>query len=153
MSSSAAPMLSVSPAYPQDDRAAWIAEHKVGWRLGPYREHVKDHGVVQTGFELVLFGRFVPAAGNDVPAIVRSLHQSLHALALQALDPVPPDVFLTVLPSNHWIVPAEQSFSIEVELVVIASLARPDAPPTPDETRQRVAAVEASLRAMGLHKR
>jgi len=125
----------------------------VGWRLGPYREHVKEHGVVQTGYELVLFGRFVPAAGDDLAAIARSLHENLRALALEALGPAPPEFFLCVLPSNHWIVPAERRFTIEVELVVIASLVHPDRPPAPAETRRRVAAVEARLRAMGLHKK
>jgi hypothetical protein len=135
-----------------DDRAAWIEEHMVGWRLGPLSEHVKGGGVVQTGYELVLFGRFHPA-GRDLGAVARELHEALRGLALEALGPTPPDVLVCVVPASHWVVPAEQRFVIEVELSVIASPSHPDRPPAPAETRQRIATLESRLRAMGLHRR
>jgi hypothetical protein len=42
---------------------------------------------------------------------------------------------------------------IELELTVIGSPAHPDQPPAPAETRQRLAALESRLLAMGLHRR
>jgi hypothetical protein len=135
------------------ERAAWIEEHKVGWRLGLLREHVKGHGVEQTGYELVLFGRFNPAGRDDYEAVARTLHEGLRALALEALGPAPPDVLLCVLPLSHVVVPGEDRSTVEVELTVTGSPAHPGRLPAPAETRQRIAALEARLRAMGLHKR
>ena len=43
------------------NRAAWIEEHKVGWRLGPLSKHVKGRGVARTGYELVLAPQTVEA--------------------------------------------------------------------------------------------
>ena len=59
-------MSAVSAPCAVGDRAAWIEEHKVRWRLGPFSEHVKDRGVVQTGYELVLSGRFTPSSANEI---------------------------------------------------------------------------------------
>jgi hypothetical protein len=133
------------------ERAAWIEEHKVGWRLGPLREHVKRHGVVQTGYELVLFGRFHPTGRDDYEA-ARTLHEGLRALALEALGPGPPDLVLSVLPINRVVVPAEKGSGVEVELTVTGSPTRSGQPPDPAEARQSIAALEARLRAMGLRK-
>ena len=135
------------------NRAAWIEEHQVGWRLSPLSEHVKGHGILQTGYELVLHGRFHPAAGNGPEAEACALHDGLRALALDALGPVPPEVLVRVLPFSRWIVPADERLTIDVELTVVGSLAHLERQPTPDETRQRIAAIEATLRGMGLHRR
>jgi hypothetical protein len=134
------------------NRAAWIEEHKVGWRLGPLSKHVKGRGVVQTGYELVLFGRFHPAAGKGHEAMARALHEGLRSLAVEALGPAPPEVLLCVLPFSRWVVPADRCFTIEVELTVIGSLAHLERLPAPAETRQRIATLEATLRGMGLHR-
>ena len=135
------------------NRAAWIEEHKVGWRLGPLSKHVKGRGVVQTGYELVLFGRFHPAAGKGHEAMARALHEGLRSLAVEALGPAPPEVLVCVLPFSRWVVPADRNFTIEVELTVIGSLAHLERLPAPAETRQRIATLEATLRGMGLHRR
>jgi len=90
------------------ERAAWIEKHKVGWRLGPLREYVQRHGVVQTGYELVLFGRFHPNGRDDYEA-ARTLHEGLRALALEALGPGPLDFVLSVLPINRVVVLADNS--------------------------------------------
>ncbi len=135
------------------ERAAWIEEHSVGFRPGPLKEHVKGHGVVQTGYELVLFGRFNPAGPNDPAAVARALHEGLHALALEALGPAPPDVLLCIQPLSHVVVPAGDRSAVEVELTVTGSYAHPGRPPAPAEAQQRIAALEAKLQAMGLHKR
>jgi hypothetical protein len=132
------------------ERAAWIEEHKVGWRLGPLREHVKRHGVVQTGYELVLFGRFHPTGRDDYEA-ARTLHEGLRALALEALGPAPPDLLLCVLPIRV-VVPADKRSGVEVELTVTGSPPHFGQPPAPAEARQGIAALEARLRAMGLRK-
>ena len=134
-------------------RAAWIEEHKVGWRLGPLSKHVKGRGVVQTGYELVLFGRFQPAAGKGNEAMARALHEGLRSLAVEALGPAPSEVLVCVLPFRRSVVPADRRFTIEVELTVIGSLAPLERQPGPAETRQRIATLEATLRAMGLHRR
>ena len=135
------------------NRAAWIEEHKVGWRLGPLSKHVKGRGVVQTGYELVLFGRFHPAAGKGHEAMARALHEGLRSLAVEALGPAPPEAFVCVLPFSRSVVPADRRLTIEVELTVIGSLAHLERLPTPAETRQRIATLEATLRGMGLHRR
>ena len=134
------------------NRAAWIEEHKVGWRLGSLSKHVKGRAVVQTGYELVLFGRFHPAAGKGHEAMARALYEGLRSLAVEALGPAPPEVVVCVLPFSRWVVPADRSF-IEVELTVIGSLAHLERLPAPAETRQRIATLEATLRRMGLHRR
>jgi hypothetical protein len=134
------------------NRAAWIEDHKVGWRLGPLSKHVKGRGVVQTGYELVLFGRFHPAAGKGHEAMARALHEGLRSLAVEALGPAPPEVLLCVLPFSRWVVPTDRRFAIEVELTVIGSLAHLERLPAPAETRQRIATLEATLRGMGLHR-
>ena len=143
-----------------DNRAAWIEEHKVGWRLGPLTKNVKGGGVVQTGYELVLFGRFHRAPGKGHEAMARALHEGLRSLALEALGPAPPEVLVCllpfsvcVLPFSRWVVPAHRCFTMEVELTVIGSLAHLDRLPAPAETRQRIATLEATLRGMGLHRR
>jgi len=133
------------------NRAAWIEEHQVGWRLSPLSEHFKGHGVVQTGYELVLHGRFHPTAANGHEA--GALHDALRALALDALGPVPPEVLVRVLPFSRWIVPAGECLTIDVELTVVGSLAHLERQPAPAETRQRIVAIEATLREMGLHRR
>jgi hypothetical protein len=134
------------------NRAGWIEEHKVGWRLGPLSKHVKGRGVVQTGYELVLFGRLRPAAGKAHEAMARALHEGLRSLAVEALGPAPPEVLLCVLPFSRWVVPADHCFTIDVELTVIGSLAHLERLPAPAETRQRIATLEATLRGMGLHR-
>jgi hypothetical protein len=133
------------------NRARWIEEHKVGWRLGPLSKHVKGRGVVQTGYELVLFGRLRPAAGKPHEAMARALHDGLRSLAVEALGPAPAEVLVCVLPFSGWVVLADRCFTIEVELTVIGSLAELDGRPAPAETRQRMATLEATLRRMGLH--
>jgi hypothetical protein len=134
------------------NRAAWIEKHKVGWRLGPLSKHVKGRGVVQTGYELVLFGRFHPAAGKGHEAMARALHEGLRWLAVEALGPAPPEALVCVLPFSRWVVPADRSV-IEVELTLIGSLAHLERLPAPAETRQRIATLAATLRGMGLHRR
>ncbi len=146
-------MSTASSAGAADDRAAWVEEHKVGWRVGPFTEHVKGRGVVQTGYELVVSGRFDPAGRDDLEELAAELHEALRALALEALGPAPADVLLCVLPSSRWVVPAEERFMIELQLTVIGSPAHPDRPPAAAETRQRIAALESRLQAMGLHRR
>jgi hypothetical protein len=146
-------MSTASSAGADDDRVAWVEQHKVGWRLGPFSEHVKGRGVVQTGYELVLSGRFDPAGRDDLEALSAGLHEALRALALEALGPAAADVLLCVLPSSRWVVPAEERFMIELQLTVIASPAHPDRLPAPAETRQRIAVLESRLQAMGLHRR
>jgi hypothetical protein len=42
---------------------------------------------------------------------------------------------------------------VELELTVIGSPAHADRPPALAETRQRIAALESRLQAMGLHRR
>jgi len=106
---------------------------------------------VQTGYEFVLFGRFHPTGRDDYEA-ARTLHEGLRALALEALGPAPPDVLLCVLPLSHVVVPADEGSAVEVELTVTGSPAHSGQPPAPAEARQRIAALEARLRAMGLHK-
>jgi hypothetical protein len=135
------------------NRAAWIEEHKIGWSLSPLSKHVKGRGAVQTGYELVLFGRLHPAAEEGHEAMARALHEGLRSLAVEALGPAPPEVLVCVLPFSRWAVPADRRFTIEVELTVIGSLAHLERLPAPAETRQRIATLEATLRRMGLHRR
>jgi hypothetical protein len=135
------------------NRAAWVEEHKVGWRLGPLGKHVKGRGVVQTGYTLALFGRFHPVAGKGHEAMARALHEGLRSLAVEALGPAPSEVLVCFLPFSRSVVPTDGRFTIEVELTVIGSLAHLERLPAPAETRQRIAMLEAALRAMGLHRR
>ena len=94
------------------NRAAWIEEHKVGWRLGPLSKHVRGRGVVQTGYEVVLFGRVHPAAGKGHEAMARALHEGLRSLAVEALGPAPPEILVCVLPFGRWAVPADRPFTV-----------------------------------------
>jgi hypothetical protein len=140
----------VSSPSAASDRAAWIEEHRVCWRLGPFSEQLGGRGVVQTGYELVLLGRFHSAGPAKLEATAHALHERLRALALEVIGHAPPDVLLCVLPLGPGPVAAGERFAIEVELVVVASLAHPDKLPAPVATRQRIVELEGRLRAMGL---
>jgi hypothetical protein len=125
---------------PVPDLAACVREPKVGWRLAPLRERAKGHGSEQTGYELVLCGRFDAAAQDDDEAAARGLYEGLRTLALEALRPL-------------RVVPAEALFTVEVELTVVWSPAHPDHPQSPAEARRTIAALEDRLRSMGLRTR
>jgi hypothetical protein len=144
--------MSASPESAAGNRAAWLEEHEVGWRLGPLSERVEGQGLVRTGFELVLFGRFHPAGAKDHEAMARALHDGLRSLAVEALGPAPPEMLVWILPFSRWFVTAGDCLTVEVELTVIGSLAQPGGQPAPAETRQRIAALEAALGGMGLHR-
>jgi hypothetical protein len=101
----------------------------------------------------LLFGRFHPATGKGHEAMARALHEGLRSLAVEALGPAPSEVLVCILPFSRSVVPADRRFTIEVELTVIGSLAHLERLPTPAETRQRIATLEATLGAMGLHRR
>ena len=64
------------------NRAAWIEEHKVGWRLGPLSKHVKGRGVVQTGYELVLLLP-LPIPPGDHEVISRATERYPRAVPAQ----------------------------------------------------------------------
>ncbi len=148
--SSARSASAVPSPNPASDRAAWIQEHRVRWRLGPFSEQLGGRGVVQTGYELVLLGRLHPAGPADLEAKAHALHERLRALVLEVIGHAPPDVLLCVLPLGRGTVAAGERIEIEVEVVVVASLAHPDKLPAPVATRQRIRELEGRLRAMGL---
>ena len=93
---------------------------------------------MQTGYKLVLLGRFHPAGPADLEAKAHALYERLRALALEVIGDAPPDVLLCVLPLSRGTVAAGERVAIEVELVVVASLAHPDKLPAPVATRQRI---------------
>jgi len=133
--------MSGDPSGSTTDLDAWVKEHKVGWRLALLRECVKGHGMVQTSYELTLFGRFDPASEDD------------GTLALEALGPLSADALIRVLPFGRTVVPADASFFVEVEFTVVGSPAHSDHPLSPADARRRIAALEDGLHSMGLHER
>ena len=140
----------MSSANAASERAAWIERHRVRWCVGLFREPLSDRGIVETGYELVLSGRFHPAGPTDLEARARALHERLRALALEVIGHAPPDVLLCILPQGRGTVAGEERLAIEIALVVVGSLAHPDKLPAPVATRQRIAELEARLEGMGL---
>ena len=132
---------------------AWAKEHKVAWELAPLREVVKGHGVEQTGYELGLFARFDLAAQDDDEAVARTLYEGLRDLAQEVLRSLPAQTEYQLEPFSKEVWPSESGSTIEVELTVIVSPPPSDPSHSSAEPRHDVAALEKSLRSMGLPKR
>lgn len=138
---------------PASDLGAWVKEHNVCWELAPLREGVKGHGVEQTGYELDLFARFDLAAQDDDDAVARTLHEGLRALALDVLRCLPAQTEVQLEPFSRQVWPSGAGSTIEVELTVVVSPPPSDPSQPPAEPRRAAAALERSLRSMGLPKR
>jgi hypothetical protein len=133
--------------------SVWLGKETVRWRLRPFSGQLPEHGVVQKGYELVLSGRFHPAGPTDLEARARALHLRLRGLALEAIGDAPPEVWLYIGPLGRGTLAADERLAVEVELVVLASLAHSDRLPPRVATQQRICELEARLRAIGLPPR
>lgn len=137
------------------DWRAWVGAHKVCWEIEPLREHVEGHGVQQTGYELRLFGRLDHLGEEEDGQAARlRVHHGLRELALDVLASFPePHALVQLRPFDQsvhlW---REGSFVAEIELAIVVYPRHPAQPMTPAEAQSRIAAVEAKLRALGLHE-
>jgi hypothetical protein len=132
---------------------AWVKEHQVSFELAPFREHVKGERLQQTGQLLSLFGRFDPRAVDDPVKAARSIHERLHALALEALRDLPVPSLMQVEPFGRAVVPRDAPLLMDVPLTVVASPPGKEQQLPPSELRRVIELVDSRLRALGLKKR
>ena len=143
-------------AIPQTSEAvppAWVKEHQVTFELAPVQEHVKGQGLQPTGQSLRLFGRFDPRAVGDPVEVAWSIHERLHALALEALRDLPVTALMQVEPFGRGVVPLDAPLLIDVQLTIVASPAGKERQLPPLELRRVIQLVDERLRALGLKKR
>ena len=143
-------------AIPQTSEAVppeWVKEHQVSFELVPVQEHVKGHGLQQTGQSLRLFGRFDPRGVDDPVEVARSIYGRLHALALEALRDLPVTALMQVEPFGRGVVPLDAPLMIDVQLMVVASPDGKERQLPLSELRQVIKLVDDRLRALGLKKR
>jgi hypothetical protein len=131
----------------------WVKEHEVAFELAPVQEHVKGHGLQPTGQSLRLFGRFDPRAVDDPVDAAWSIHQRLHALALEALRDLPVTALMQVEPFGRGVVPLDAPMLIDVQLTIVASPDGRERQLPPLELRRVIQLVDDRLRALGLKKR
>jgi hypothetical protein len=131
----------------------WVKEHQVSFELVPVQEHVKGHGLQQTGQSLKLFGRLDARAVGDPVEVAWSIHERMHALALEALRDLPVPALMQVEPFGRAIVPLDAPLLLEVQLTVVASPAGKERQLPPSELRRVIQLVDDRLRALGLKKR
>ena len=119
------------------NRAAWIEEHEVGWRLSPLSEHFKGDGVVQTGYEELVVARVSPSASRERRRSRgrRPARRPARARARRARSG--PRRSSCASFRSRSIVPATQRFTIEVELTVVALALAPRAVSRPPPRRGR----------------
>jgi hypothetical protein len=135
------------------DPHAWVKEHQASFELGPVQEHVKGHGMQQTGHALKLFGRLdTRAVGDPVEAAWR-IHERMLALAFEALRDLPVPALMQVEPFGRAIVPLDAPLLLEVQLTVVASPPGKERQLPSSELRRVIELVDARLRALGLKKR
>jgi hypothetical protein len=131
----------------------WVKEHQVSFELAPVQEYVKGHGLQPTDQSLRLFGRFDPRAVNHPVDVAWSIHERLHALALEALRDLPVPALMQVEPFGRGVVPLDAPLLLEVQLTVVASHAGKERQLPPAELRRVMQLVDDRLRAQGLKKR
>jgi len=132
---------------------AWVREHQASFELAPVQEHVKGRGLEQTGQSLKLFGRLDARAVGDPVEVAWSIHQRMHALALEALRDLPVPALIQVQPFGRAVVPLDAPLLLEVQLTIVASPAGKERQLPLSELRQMIEFVDARLRALGLKKR
>ena len=131
----------------------WVKEHKASFELASFQEYVKGRGLQPTGQSLRLFGRFDPSAVGDPVEVARSIHERLHALALDALRDLPVTAVMRVEPLSRGVVPLDEPLMIDVQLTVVASPDGREQQLPPSELRRVIQLVDDRLRALGLKKR
>jgi hypothetical protein len=131
----------------------WVKEHEVAFELAPVQEHVKGQGLQPTGQSLRLFGRFDPRAVDDPVDAAWSIHERLHALALEALRDFPVPSLMQVAPFGRAVVPLDAPLLLEVQLTVVASPDRKERQLPLSELRRVIKLVDGRLRALGLKTR
>ena len=131
----------------------WVKEHKASFELASFQEYVKGQGLRPTGQSLRLFGRFDPSAVSDPVEVARSIHERLHALALDALRDLPVTAVMQAEPFGRGVVPLDEPLLIDVQLTVVASPDGREQLLLPSELRRVIQLVDDRLRALGLKKR
>ena len=131
----------------------WVMEHQVSFELAFVQEYVKGHGLQQTGQLLRLFGRFDPRAVDDPVDVARSIHERLHALALDALRDLPVPSLTHVEAFGRAVVPLDAPLLVDVQLTVVASPDGKERQLPLSELRPVIKLVDDRLRALGLKKR
>jgi hypothetical protein len=131
----------------------WVKEHKASFELASFQEYVKGQGLRPTGQSLRLFGRFDPSAVSDPVEVARSIHERLHALALDALRDLPVTAVMQAEPFGRGVVPLDEPLLIDVQLTVVASPDGREQLLPPSELRRVIQLVDDRLRALGLKKR
>jgi hypothetical protein len=145
--------VNANPLPSEADHSAWVKEHEVSYELAPVQEHVKDRGLQQTGYSLVLFGRFDPRGVPDLAGVARSIHERLQALTLEALRDLPVAAVVRAQPFGRATIPIEAPLLADVLLTVLVAPDGREQPLPPAELRRVIALVEGRLRALGLKKR
>ena len=131
----------------------WVMEHQVSFELALVQEYVKGHGLQQTGQLLRLFGRFDPRNVDDPVDVARSIHERLHALALEALRDLPVPSLMQVEAFGRVVVPLDAPLLMDVQLTVVASPAGKERQLPHSELRPVIKLVDDRLRALGLKTR
>jgi hypothetical protein len=131
----------------------WVKEHQVSFELASVQEHVTGRGLQPTGQSLKLFGRFDPRGVGDPVEVARSIHERLHALALEALRDLPVTALVQVEPFGRGVVPLDAPLLIDVQLTIVASPDGRERQLPPSELRRVIQLVDDRLRALGLKRR
>jgi hypothetical protein len=145
--------MNAMPQTSEADPHAWVKEHQVSFELAPVQEQVKGRGLQPTGQALRLFGRFDPRAVDDPAGVAWSIHERLHALALESLRDLPVTALMQAEPFGRGVVPLEAPLLIDVQLTIVASPAGQERQLPPPELRRVIQLVDDRLRALGLRKR
>jgi hypothetical protein len=101
-------MMSDTTQTREGDWSSWVRDHQVCWELKPAQEMVKGHGLLQTGFELKLFGCFDPRPEDDVTPIRRSIHERLRTLVGEVAGAMPVRPLMQVEPPGRVVITPEE---------------------------------------------
>jgi hypothetical protein len=134
------------------DWVAWTRENRVAYEIAPLLE-VQGGERVQSGFSLTFYAA-VPmdkAAGQERQEAARVLREELVALAEAAAPPSERASRVQLEPPRTAVLRPENEFKPEVGLTWQV-LHKGEARPTSDEDRERIAAFEKRLAALGLKR-
>ena len=134
------------------DWVAWTREHRVAYELSPLLE-MRGGEKVQSGFTLSFYAA-VPmdkAAGAERQEAGRKLWEELRALAEHAVPAAERTARVEPDPPRTAVLRPENEFKPEVVLTWRILKAGEPAPVTPED-RERLAALEKRLAALGLKR-
>jgi len=134
------------------DWVAWTREHRVAYELSPLLE-MQGGDKVQSGFTLSLYASapMEKAAGAERQAAARKLWEELRALAEAAVPPGERTARVELDPPRTAMLRPENEFKPEVGLTWrILRSGQPT--PATAEDRERLAALEKRLAALGLKR-